>query len=292
MNLSQTLRLLFVAAIWGASHVLARIIVPEIGPILAAISRIGIGAFTVLIILIYLKKTPNLRKDWKFYGIVGLLNTTLPLTLFAFASVHLPSAYLVILNATNPIWSAIFSSLILKDPFGVKTGFSLFLGVGGVVMLAQYGPIEHPDFYVYLSLLFGLLAAACYGLGGVFTKKMGKGIDPALTTGLSNALGVILLAPFAYQAFQTHGAFLFQTHSVFEVGVSLFILGVFGTGIAFVVFYQLLSEVGPFKASLATFLIPVFGLVWGHIFLHEAITFGTIFGAVLVIFSMTLFIKK
>ncbi len=285
MNFSQVVRLIFIAAVWGASHVLVRITVPEIGPTLTAFLRISIAALT-LVIFQSLSKIPfKIKENWKFYLMVGVLYTALPLSLFAFASVYLPSAYLVILNATTPIFAAVFSALILKDSFGGRKFMSLVLGLGGVFLLKEFGSLQHFSVDIAWAMGMGLLASASYGLCGVLVKWSGGGGNPtALTTG-SNLFAVLLLFPLAIHAYQGLSPPQFIHHSSTAVALALMTLGVFGSAFAFVVFYGLIKEIGPFKASLCTFLMPFFGIIWGLVFLHEPLTLGMVGGALLVVVS-------
>ncbi|MBC7397719.1 MAG: EamA family transporter [Bdellovibrionales bacterium] len=292
MNFSQIGRLVFVAAIWGASHVLVRITVPELGPILTAFLRIGIAALTLTIFQMFSRVPFKFKNNWKFYLMVGVLYTSLPLSLFALASVYLPSAYLVILNATTPIFAAIFSALVLKEAFGLRKLGSLMLGLSGVFLLKEFGSIKAVTPEVMLAMAMGLLASASYGLCGVLVKKYGSGENPtALTTG-SNLFASALLLPLAVQSFHQLPSPQFIHHSAIAVTVSIFILGVFGSALAFVVFYGLIREIGPFKASLTTFLMPVFGIIWGLLFLDEPLTWGMGAGAVLVVASTAFFVRK
>lgn len=292
MSLSQVFRLVLIAAIWGASHVLVRIAVPEIGPILTAFFRISIAAVTLLSFQTVTKLPLRLKENWKFYFLVGVLYTALPLSLFAFASVLLPSAYLVILNATTPIFAAVFATLILKEEFGWRKIASLSIGMIGVFLLKEFGSIEKVTAEVVIAMAMGLLASASYGLCGVLVKKWGVAGNPtALTTG-SNLFAVMLLSPLAVLALTHFTPPTFTHYSFAAVTASILILGMFGSALAFVLFYGLIREIGPFKASLTTFLMPVFGIVWGMIFLNEPLTLGMLAGAALVLVSTSFFIRK
>ena len=288
MTLSQGLRLIFIAAIWGASHVLVRIAVPELGPVFTAFLRMVIGAST-LTLFQWSKGIPfSFQKNWRIYLIVGIFYVTVPITLFALASVLLPSAYLVILNATTPLFTAIFSAWILMEAFSTRKIMSLILGLSGVALLKEFGVLENNP-QTFLAMGMGLVASASYGLCGVLIKKFGNGGQPTALTTMSNWIGAILLFPWAMVSMPHFSELTFEHHSLFAVVLSVFILGAFGSGIAFVVFYQLISEIGPFRASLSTFLMPFFGLIWGMLFLSEGFTWGMGVGAALVISSTALF---
>src|ERR1700751_1313686 len=131
MKISELLWLLLVSAIWGASHTLVRITVPEWGSILTAFLRVAIATLTLLFLITSTHKKLNLRENFKSYLIVGILNASFPIFLFAYAARSLPASYMVILNAMSPVFNAIFSSLFLGDPFSLRKLFGIFLGMSG-----------------------------------------------------------------------------------------------------------------------------------------------------------------
>jgi drug/metabolite transporter (DMT)-like permease len=288
MTLVQGLRLVFIAAVWGASHVLVKIAVPELGPVCTAFLRMVIGALTLTLFQLFRGIPFSIRKNWKIYLMVGLFYVSVPITLFALASVLLPSAYLIILNATVPLFTAIFSAWILMEAFTVRKVVSLVLGLSGVALLKEFGVLENTTSAIF-AMGMCLLASASYGFCGVIIKKFGNGGNPTALVTMSNWIGALVLLPWALYSMPVLSQISFVEHSFGAVLLSVFILGAFGSGIAFVVFYGLIAEVGPFRASLATFLMPFFGLIWGMIFLSERFSAGMAVGAVLVISSAALF---
>jgi drug/metabolite transporter (DMT)-like permease len=288
MNLSQSLQLIFIAAIWGASHVFVRVIAPAVGPAFTAFARIGIGAITLQVALLFMRERFLQKNYLKHFWVVGLTNYAIPLTLFAYASIRLPATYLVILNATAPIFSAILSSLFLSDPFGWKKIVSLCMGMSGVYLLTEYGSIQTFDFATLAALVFCALAAASYAVCGVYIKKRASHVPSmALTTG-STWAAFLLVSPLelAQSSLPSLSSF------TLPVTLSLFTLGMLGTALAFLILYRLLKTISAFRASLVSFLMPVFGMLWGKLFLSEEITPGMYLGAFLVISSTALFMKR
>lgn len=296
MSVSQFLRLLFISAIWGASHVFARVIVPAIGPELSVFARVIVAFITLSLILLKRGELWSSLRDFreyrKEYLLVGLFNMALPFTLFAFATVSLPAAYLVILNATVPIFSAVLSSLFMKERFDGRRWASIALGIAGVVLLTEYGSIVEITPRVALSLVLGLLASASYGAGTLYIRMRCQHLPPATLVWGSNVAALALLAVFAAYAFLSHGPFEPAGHSWPQVAGAVFMLGAVSSGLAFVLFYRLVSEIGAFNASLSTFVMPMFGLVWGVLLLGETVTWGMIAGAAMVIASAALFVRR
>lgn len=296
MNISQFLRLLFISAIWGASHVFSRVIVPVIGPELSASGRVIIAFFTLSALLaksgeLWPARARFARHRRELF-IVGVLNMALPFLFFAVATVALPAAYLVILNATVPIFSAIFSSVFLREPFGGRRWASIAMGIAGVVLLTEYGSIVDVTPRIALSLGLGLLAAASYGCGTLFIRMKCQHIAATEIVWGSNIFATVLLLPFALHAILTPGTLHPEAHAAWQVVGAVVMLGAFSSGLAFVMFYRLVSEIGAFNASLSTFVMPLFGLVWGVLLLGEAVTLGMVGGALLVIGSAALFIRR
>lgn len=284
MKTVQVVWLLIVSAIWGASHSLVKIAVAEWGSSLTTFLRIVIAAVTLTFVLNAMRRSIQFRQNYKEFIVVACLNAAFPIFLFAYAARTLPASYLVILNATTPIWSAIFSSFLLKDPFTLKKGLGIILGISGIVLLEERGTILQVDFESLFAMGCALFACACYGLVAVYLKKSPKKIDPTVLTAGSNMIGAFLLLPFAFQGewHWTSGAAL----------PAILALGVLGSGLAFVIYYRLLNEVGPFKATLTTFIMPVFGLFWGWLFLDEQPNISMLVGVLLIISATALFLKR
>jgi drug/metabolite transporter (DMT)-like permease len=284
MKASQFLLLLFVSAIWGASHSLIRITVPEWGSAITTFLRIGIAAVTLTLLLMMMKKKLNFRENFKQFFIVGFLNASFPIFLFAYAAKSLPASYLVILNASTPIFNAILSSLFLSDPFTIKKILGISLGISGIVMLEQRGTIEHVDSVSGFAMACTLLASACYGMSAVYLKKSERKVDPIILTAGSNVIGMMFLFPFAMNG---------DWHWTWNAALpSILILGVLGSGFAFVIYYGLLQKIGAFRASLSTFILPVFGLFWSWLFLDEIPNAYMMIGVVLIISATSLFLKR
>ena len=284
MLFTQFLWLLLVSAIWGASHTLIRIAVPEWGSALTTFLRIGIAAVTLTLLVRGMHKTLRLRENFREYFIVAVTNASFPIFLFAYAARTLPASYLVILNATTPIFNAVFSSLFLKDPFTLKKIIGILLGMSGIVLLEQQGTILHVGSEEWIAIGCALFASACYGISAVYLKGLKKKIDPTALTASTSIMGALFMLPFAI-----NGDWHFTWGPALP---AILLLGILGSGFAFVIYYRLLQEIGAFRASLTTFLMPIFGLFWGWLFLDERANLPMFIGVGLIISSTALFLKK
>ncbi len=284
MKKSQILWLIFVSAIWGASHTLVRIAVAEWGSALTTYFRISIAAITLVLLVKWMKKSLALKENFKDLLIIGFINASFPIFLFAYAARTLPASYLVILNATTPIFNATFSSIFLKDPFTKRKVLGILLGIAGIILLEERGTILHIDLVNSIAMGCALMASACYGIAAVYLKSSPRKIDPTVLTAGSNIVGSFFLLPFAIQG---------DWHWSWNASLpSIMVLGVFGSGLAFVIYYRLINEIGAFKASLTTFIMPVFGLFWGWLFLNEKANFPMMIGVVMIISATSLFLKR
>ena len=284
MKFYQILWLLLVSSIWGSSHTLVRIAVAEWGSVVTTYFRISIAAIFLLLVLKSFQKTIELKKNLKDFLVIGFLNASFPIFLFAYAARTLPASYLVILNATTPIFNAVLSSLYLEDPLTIKKIVGILLGVFGIVLLEERGTILHVDQTTAIAMACALLASSCYAMSAVYLKKSKKKIDSTILTAGSNLVGSFFILPFAIQ-----GNWHWSWNSALAAVV---VLGVLGSGFAFVVYYRLMDEVGAFRASLTTFIMPVFGLFWGWLFLDEFANIPMIIGVGLIILATSLFLKR
>ena len=292
MTFVQLFKIILVGAIWGGSHAMVRVTAPAIGPTLTAFIRILIAASFLWMLLRFRKKNLDIKTNWTRFLVAGVLNLALPQFLLAFGALHLPAAYLSIVNGMVPAFIAIFSYFILRESLSARKSIGLFMGLFGVVLLSQYGSVEHFDSDTWIALAESLAATASYGIGTVYVRRWASHIKPAVLTSGGGFAGALVLAPMALIAWLRYVPEAAPVHSSAVVIGCLFTLGILGSGIAFVLFYGLVREVGAFRASITTFLMPMFGMLWGFLFLGEGVTLGMIGGAALVLFSTALCLKR
>jgi drug/metabolite transporter (DMT)-like permease len=276
-----------IAAVWGASHVWVRVAVPVFGAAPVAWARITLGGFLMLVLVRLFRQggEGSFRTHFRHWLVVGALNGALPFLLFAQASRELPASYLSILNSLTPSFSAVFTWFLLGERPGLRTALGLLAGFAGVILIEEFGPVSFSKTPVKLALLEGIAAAACYGLVGIYIKKRVPPTDPRRMVAGSFSVASFFLLPFALQAGLPGGEIPFRAM------VSVILLGVLSSALAFVWYYRLLERIGPFRSSLVTQMIPVFGVLWGAIFLNEHITPLMLFGAGLVLSSTILILS-
>lgn len=289
LSLGDILKLGLLAAIWGASFIGMRLVVPEFGALLSATLRIVLAGIALLLFA-YCNRIPLFwRRNFSVYLGAGLLGAVLPFVLFAYAAHHLPAPLLALFNATGPLFCALFSMLWLAEPFSVRKWLGLALGVIGVWVLAAGGlsPMQ-PGFFAFIACL---IAPACFALSGVIVKRHTSSqnshsarIDPlALATGAMLAASLILLPtlPFSLPA---------QMPSPLAIATVL-ALALIPSALAQIIYIPLISKIGPTRAMSVAFLIPLFSMLWGYVFLHEAIGLSCLLGGLTVLVATGLVIK-
>lgn len=274
MNTADLIRLLALSAIWGASFLLLRIAAPVLGPAVLIEGRLVFAALFLFSVALALGKRLHVRKHWRHYLVLGLLNSALPFLLFAFAAQTLSASLLSILNATSPIWSAVVAAACAGTGLRAREAVGLVLGIAGVALLVGFdGATVLPG--SGLAIVAALAAAVSYGIASVYVKAAGA-IEP-----FANAHGSMwaatLLASCALPFFPLPAA------PDPGIIVAVLALGVICSGVAYLLYFRLVADIGPAPALTVTFLIPVFGVLWGHVFLDEIIGWHTLAGGAVVI---------
>ena len=140
MGASDIFRLLLLAAIWGGSFVFLRVVAPAFGPIVTADLRVLIAWGALTIYLRHVDIDVNWRRFWQQYLVIGTFNAALPFFLFAFAALHIPASYSAILNATSPVFGALFAAIWLGEKFTALKSLGFLLGIAGVGLVTGVAP--------------------------------------------------------------------------------------------------------------------------------------------------------
>ncbi|NLP64304.1 DMT family transporter [Paraburkholderia sacchari] len=297
MNPIELAQLVFLAALWGGSFLFIRIGVTDLGvaPLMAL--RVGIGALFLLIVL-FSRRSPRealgaLREHaWPLF-VVGILNSAAPFCLFAWAELTLSAGVTSVINATTPLFGAVVAYLWLKDRLSGLRIAGLAIGFAGVLALvwdqiATRAGDGASTSATVLAASAALCAAALYGVAASFTKRHLTGVDPLTVAAGTMTAATIVLAPFALATWP-HAAV-----SLHAWGAAL-CLGVACTGVAYLLFFRLIASIGPARTITVTFVIPIFGILWGALFLSEHVSVGMIEACAAILLGTSLatgFIKR
>lgn len=280
-------RLLTLAAVWGASFLFMRIIAPELGTVPTAFFRVSIACLGLVAIL------GAARVRWNFEGklgaclVLGMINSGIPATFYSVAAQVLPAGYSAIFNATTPLMGVLIGALFFRERLTVAKLCGIFLGLFGVGILSGAGPVAF-DMALLQGALACLAATTCYGFAGFLARRWISGLDSRLSA-LGSMLGATLLMTplFAWSAWAQPPA----SWGGWQVWMSLLGLGLVCTAFAYILYFRLLAEIGPVKASTVTFLIPVFGVLWGAWLLDESLSMGHLYGGLLIAAALWLVLK-
>ncbi|WP_080967429.1 DMT family transporter [Vibrio crassostreae] len=262
------------AAIWGGSFLFMRIAANPLGPAVLIEARVLCAAVTLLLVSFYLKRKLSFNAHAKHFFILGLFNTALPFLFFAYAAQTLNASTLAILNSTAPIWAAIIGAIWTKTTLEARVLLGLGIGVTGVGVLVGWDAMNIGQEAI-LPIFAAVMAAFSYGIASNYTKQAPK------VEAFNNAHGsmwaaVLIVLPFVF--------FMpMQEAPNLTITMSVILLGAVCTGLAYLLYFNLINELGAPSALSVTFLIPVFGILWGNLFLDEAIGINTVVGSILVI---------
>jgi drug/metabolite transporter (DMT)-like permease len=273
------------AALWGASFLFMRLGAAEFGALPTAGLRVGFGALFLLPVFLLPGIWSQFRRRAGAILFVGLLNSALPFALFSFAVLHIATSLSAILNATVPLSGAVVAWLWLKDKPGGLRSLGLLIGFAGVALLvlgkSGFNPAISPAAgsmgLTLLAMGACLLATLCYGLAASFTKRHLAGIHPMATAAGSQigaSLALVLPTLWFWPTQPVSGTAWW----------AVIALGLLCTAVAYVLFFRIIEAAGPAKALTVTFLVPVFALLYGVLFLSESITGWTLIcGAVILV---------
>lgn len=277
--------MLLLAAIWGASFLFLRMAAPVVGPVAVAAFRVSLATLVLLPFALSQVQWRQLKSLAPTLLLSGLLSCVLPFIGLSQAARSLPAGLLSILNATTPLWGALVGWLWAKETLHRWRAVGLMMGFSGVAWLSMtHTPLDGHTPWSAIALALG--STLMYAVAVHHSKRYLSGLAPIVVTAacLLSASAVLLgpalwLGPqpaYAEQAAQAAiqaraGAFNWQSVDS-NVWAALVGLAVLCTAIAYLLFFKLIREIGASRALTVTFLIPIFGMLWGGLFLGEAIT--------------------
>lgn len=280
MSLKHSLQLILLAAIWGASFLFMRVSVQEFGPVVLMTLRIGIGALVLIPFLLWKKRLHLVFANWKPIFVVGLTNSAIPFSLFGYTALYAEAGYASILNATAPMFTAIIAYFWLSERLNKLAGLGIVIGFAGVFFL-MIDKMSGEHSTPLVASLAALLATFLYGVAASTSKRFLSGVNVLVVAAGSLFFGTIALIPFA-------ALNLPQQMPGSDAWFSVIMLGVICTGVAYLLFFNLLDQVGMTKTLSVTYMIPVFGIFWGALLLGEQLSFNLLIGGSLVLLGVGL----
>ena len=274
---------LLLGAIWSSSFMWIKIAMREVGPVTLVAFRAVFGLlFGVVVILIQRVPLPRTWREWSPLFVVGLTNIAIPFFLISWGELHIDSAVASILDATVPLFTILIAHFMLQDDkitlpkmLGLVTGF-----MGIIILMSK-------DIGASSSSLLGqvavIVASVFYAISAIYIRKVT--VD---TPGILRSAGPLVSA----SAVMWLGAFVFESPvQIPKLGITwlaLLFMGVLGSGLAFMMAFYLIHEIGPTRMSMVTYLFPLGGVILGVTFLREQLTWQVIAGAVIIISSLVI----
>jgi drug/metabolite transporter (DMT)-like permease len=267
------LDLLLLGAVWGAAFLFTRIAVPEFGPVALVEVRVIVATLVVGSVVAWRGKLGELRGHWKAMTVIALLNSAIPFALFAYATRSVPAGFAAVLNSTVPL----FGALVGVSAFGEKMTSTRLMGLavgflGVLVLVAPRLEVAGTP----SAIVAALLASWMYAVAAHLTRRVLPGVHSIVIAAGSLAMSCVVLAipalflmPEAMPSAAAWG--------------SVLALGVVATGLAYIMYFRLLEQIGATGAVAVTYLIPLFGMVWGALFLGEAMTPAMLAGCSLIL---------
>jgi drug/metabolite transporter (DMT)-like permease len=280
MKASDLAELTLLAAVWGASFLFMRVGAHEFGPVVLAAVRVALASLMLLPLLARRGQLAELRRHWRGLLLVGAFNSAIPFALFSFAALSITAGLSSILNATTPLWTAIVAFAWLHQGLTRLRVLGLVVGFVGVVFLAWDQASFKPGGSGW-AVAACLAATLCYGVAANATKRHLANVPAlAVATGSQFAAALLLAGPALWLWPQTppgHTAWL-----------SALALAALCTALAYILYFRLMGRVGPTNTVSVTFLIPLFALLWGALFLGEAVTARMLVGGAIVLVGIAL----
>ena len=270
MNTKQIGALLLLSALWGGSFLFMRIAAPVLGPVLLIELRVLIAGVALLVYMLVTRSAFDLRARWKHYLVIGIINSAIPFTLIATAELYLTAGLAATLNATSPLFGAVVAAIWINEALTKKKVIGLALGLLGVSILVGWSPFPF-SLTLAVSVAASLAAAACYGIGGVYTKVYMQGASSKAVATCSQLGAALVLLPLTFVAPSRHA----PTPIVLLAVVALALLC---TAVAYLLYFWLIEHAGPTRALTVTFLAPIFGVLWGTVLLSEPLSLSTFVG--------------
>ena len=279
MKTSHFAQLVALSALWGASFMLIRIASPLLGPNVLAAMRIGAATLTLAVLMRAMRHAwPT--GHWRELALIGLLSVAMPFLLFAWAALQLPAGYSALLNSTAVVFGMFASAWFKEDTLTLRKIVGCACGFAGVALIVGLGPVE-PSLPVFLAALGCVAASACYGVSTPLMKRALSRMEPLQIAAGLHAVSLVMLIPGAVWGWP-------QAQFTPMALLAVAIMGVVTSGLAYWIHIRILAHVSPVAAMSPTFMIPVFGVTWGHVFLGEQLSTGIFAGGALVLLASAL----
>jgi drug/metabolite transporter (DMT)-like permease len=280
MQARHFLQLVLLSAVWGASFPMIRIAAPVFGPLPMACLRCALAAVVLAALMRITRQAWPARVHWRALTLLATLTVVAPFVLFNWAGLVLPAGYSAVLNATAPLFGVLAGALFKEERLTARKLVGCAVGLGGVALLVRLGPVV-PEWPVLLGVLACTAASASYGFGSILMKRATMAHQPLpASAAVHVAAALVLLLPAA----ATAPAVQWRPDAL----IALAVLGTVTSGFMYWFSMRLMREISASAATSSAFMIPMFGVSWGALFLGEPVTLGMLPGVALVLVACAL----
>jgi len=270
---------------WSFQYIFLRVAVPAFGTAAVAEGRaLSAALFLVPWAIWVARQRIGLVEHWRDHLAVALVNNVLPFVCFAWAASVLPAGYLAIINGMVPLWAAVIAVPVLKERLGAGRIAGFALGVAGVTLIVNLGPVEL-GWKTLLGTLVAIAGAGFWGWAGVMIKQRAGRVPPMGLAAGSMVFSAFLMAPLWATAPPPSEWTLPGLAAMVAVGLVC-------SGLAYLPFFTLVRDIGPSRTLTVGLAVPVLGVLWGWALLDEQVTLGMLAGAALVMVALALVLRR
>lgn len=276
MKPRDLLTLIALAAVWGASFLFLRVAAPVVGPVAVAAARVGLAAVLLALALLVTRQAAPSRRSWPDLVVSALLSCVVPALCLGQAALSLPAGLMSILNATTPLWGVLVGWVWSRQAPSRAVVGGMLAGLLGVGILTGPGAVAPTPAsaasHGFAPVALILVATLSYAISVHHARRRLQHLSPlALCAGTMVLASGCLIGPALFMGPAGLPSGHWSDVPAPAWG-AMFALGAVCTALAYTVFFQLIQRLGPTPALTVTFLIPVFGMLWGALFLGETIT--------------------
>jgi drug/metabolite transporter (DMT)-like permease len=270
---------------WSLQYIFMRMAVPVFGIATVAEGRALSAALFLLPWVAWVaRERIGLREHWRDHLVIAVVNNVLPFVCFAWAATQLPAGYLAIINGMVPLWTALIAVPALKEPLGAGRIAGFALGVAGVALIVNLGPVEL-GWSTALAAIVGIAGAAFWGWAGILIKQRSARVPPMGLAAGSITYSALLMMPLWTQVPAA-------TTWTWQGAAALVALGAVCSGIAYLPFFTLIRDIGPSRTLTVGLAVPVLGVFWGWLLLGEDVTLTVLAGTALVLVALSLVLRR
>jgi drug/metabolite transporter (DMT)-like permease len=268
-------RLVALAAVWGGSYLFMRYAVPHLGAALMIEVRVLVAGLALAVMIYASGGAVGWREHWRAYAFQGAVGLALPFVLIAQALTVIDASTAAILNALSPLFASLVAAVWIRDPITPAKAAGIALCIAGTAVLVGWTPTAMTSGEL-LAASMSVAATALYGYTIVFTKVKLKAASP-----MGASAGTLLMAALALLPFTPTDRDLSAVPTT--AWMAVLGLAIVSTAFAYILYYRLIADVGPVKAITVTLLVPIFGMLWGVLFLGKPLTSGRIAGCAIIL---------